>query len=376
MLSLTSEIQENDYIKHLNKKAYLVSLLNEKCEEFITKDRIKKYGLFSYPIFGTDISKRKQIQSADIIYLHWAIGGFLNLNNIENLAKSGKPLIIFMHDMWSITGGCHHSFGCEKFKLKCYQCHNFPPNRKIDLSTREFKKKLKLYSTYKNLYFVSPSKWLYQLAKQSFLTKEKPVFHIPNVVNTNIFKPINKMEAKKILGLAPNSITIVFGAVSVDNPYKGGHYFQKALNILAQKIKNGNIVILIFGSGFNREIANSIPFPTKFLGRLRDDYSISLIYNAANVFVAPSLADNLPTTVMESLACGTPVVGFDVGGIPEMILHKKNGYVAKYKNQEDLALGIIYCLDSNMPGYLPSDFDTHLIINKHLELFKCVSDNL
>ena len=368
MLSLTSDIEGSPFIKHLNKKAQLISFLNSKIENRVTKDKIKEFGLFSYPILGTDISKLNQVIKADIIYVHWAIGGLLTLNGIEELLKLGKPVIMFMHDMWSITGGCHYSFDCEKFAVHCQNCQNFPSNKKIDLSFIEFNKKAKVYNKYQNIYFISPSTWLYNQARSSLLTARKPIYYIPNILNKRLFQPIDKRECRKLLDINPLAIVVAFGAVSIDNPYKGWKYLQEALNIL--KLYNENILILIFGEVYNKEIVDNIQFPIKFLGRLRDDYSTALAYNAANVFVAPSLADNLPTTVMESLACGTPVTGFDIGGIPDMIQHKENGYLAKYKDAQDLADGIIYCIKNDILGKTDPKFNEDQIIDRHLTLFK------
>jgi glycosyltransferase involved in cell wall biosynthesis len=370
MLSLTSDIEDSPFIKYLNKKAQFISFLNSKIEGRVTKDKIKEFGLFSYPILGSDLSKLSQVIEADIIYLHWAIGGLLTLGGIEKLLKLGKPVVMFMHDMWSITGGCHYSFDCEKFKVHCHNCQNFPPNKKIDLSFIEFNKKAKLFNKYENIYFISPSTWLYNQAKSSLLTARKPIYYISNVLNKRLFQPINKRECRKLLDIDPLAITIAFGAASIDNPYKGWKYLQEALTIFKHHNGNKNILILIFGGVYNKKIADNIHFPIKFLGRLRDDYSTALAYNAANVFVAPSLADNLPTTVMESLACGTPVTGFDVGGIPNMIQHKQNGYLAKYKDSKDLADGIIYCIENNILGSIEATFNEDQIIDKHLALFK------
>ena len=312
----------------------------------------------------------EEVKNADYIYIHWALGGFLNLANIEQLAKLGKPVIFFMHDMWTITGGCHHSFACEKYKSGCYNCQIFPKNKKNDLSSKGFKKKLKLYSKYNNLYFISPSKWLYDCAKQSALTKDKPIFHIPNILDNTFFKPFDKKTAKQILNLNPNEIVIAFGAISIDSPYKGWYYLIKALKILSQEQDFKNISILIFGNGFKKEIAAEIPFKTRFTGHLSDEYSTVLVYNAADVFIAPSLADNLPTTILESLSCGTPVVGFNVGGIPDMIKHKENGYLAKYKDANDISEGIKFCLENKIKGYSLPDFGQNFIMNKHFELFE------
>jgi len=374
MLSLSSDIEESKQIKHLGKKSSLISLLDARCGSFLTKSKKKEFGIFSYPLFGTDVSKLPQIQNADFVYLHWVIGGFLSLHGIENLCKIGKPIILFIHDMWPITGGCHYSFDCEKFKIECNNCQIFPKEKKIDLALKEFKKKLILYSKYNNLFFVSPSKWMYNQIKESTLTKEKPVFHIPNIINNKVFKQNNRLEARRILDLDSDSLIISFGAVSVDSPYKGWSYLQEALSILKCRNQQKNILVVIFGSGFNEQIERDIPFPIRFLGRLRDDFSTALLYNASNIFVAPSLADNLPTTIMESLACGTAVVGFNIGGIPDMVIHKKNGYLANYKDSSDLAAGIEYCIENNLKGYLSEDFKREILIEKHLKLFDLIKN--
>jgi len=375
MVSLSSDKERSEQISFLGAKARIVSIINEKVQDYITGKTVREFGAFSYPVLGTDISDNEQIKNADIIYLHWVIGGFLNLKNIEQLVKLNKPVIFFMHDMWTITGGCHHSFTCEKYKLECNNCQVFPQVSNNDLSSKQFNKKSKLYSKYKNLYFVSPSKWLYNCAQQSALTKSKPIFHIPNVIDKTLFKAVDKSVAKQLLNIDTSETVITFGAVSVTSPYKGWEYLKKALDILHQSNTTKKITALLFGSMYDKQLAESIPFPTRFIGRLRDDYSTALVYNASDVFVAPSIADNLPTTVMESLCCGTPVVGFDIGGIPDMIIHKKNGYLAKYKDATDLAEGINYCIENSMKGYLSGDFDTSEIIHKHLELFNYIRKN-
>ncbi|HNF02863.1 MAG TPA: glycosyltransferase, partial [Ferruginibacter sp.] len=116
----------------------------------------------------------------------------------------------------------------------------------------------------------------------------------------------------------------------------------------------------------------AIPFKTRFVGFLKDEYSVSLVYNAANVFVVPSLADNLPTTVLESLSCGTPVVGFDVGGIPDMISHRENGYLARYKSAEDLAEGIRFCIKNQVKGRILANFEKDSVMKRHLDLMETI----
>ncbi len=369
IITLRSALNDDEKVKQKPRRINLGKRLDDKIKAYLNRNNIKKFGSFSYPVFGTNVSKMEDVKNADFIYVHWVLGGFMNLSNIEQLAILGKPVLFFMHDMWTITGGCHHSFSCEKYKSQCYNCQIFPGDKKNDLSAKEFKIKSRLYSKYNNLYFISPSKWLFDCAKQSALTKDKPIFHIPNILDNNFFKPFDKKTAKQILNLTPDEIVIAFGAVSFVSPYKGWDYMLQALKILSLEKKYENISILIFGSGYNKEIADEIPFKTKFTGHLGDEYSTVLVYNAADVFIAPSLADNLPTTVLESLSCGTPVVGFEVGGIPDIIKHKENGYLAKYKDANDIAEGIKFCLNNKIEGYTLPEFEPNSIIEKHLQLF-------
>jgi len=368
ILSLHVSKTKENHINGTSNWSKWKAILDIKIQLYLTRKTNKQLGLFSYPILGTNVSQIEQVKNADIIYIHWALHGFLSLRSINQLAKINKPIIFFMHDMWTITGGCHYSFSCQKYKTHCNDCPIFPGHKIKDLSFKEYKKKLKLYSKYDNLYFVCPSKWLVNCAKDSMLTKNKQIFYIPNVLDNKLYKSFDKKQAKQMLGLDPHEKIIAFGAVDVNSPYKGWPYLQKALEILKNSDKLKNISVLIFGSGYNKQMADSIPFKTKFMGYLKDEHMIAVVYNAADVFVVPSLADNQPTTVMESLYCGTPVVGFDVGGIPDMISHKENGYLAKYKNSEDIARGIEFCIENNLTGKILPQFETSIIIKKHFDL--------
>jgi glycosyltransferase involved in cell wall biosynthesis len=276
--------------------------------------------------------------------------------------------------MWTFTGGCHYSFTCNKYKTECNNCQFFPKDKVKDLAYKEFHKKQKLFPKYDNLYFVSPSKWLYNCTNEATLTKDKPSYHIPNFLDDKMFKPFDKKVAKRILNIDENEIVIAFGAIAIDSPYKGWKYLQEALEILSEDENYKNIHILIFGSGYNKEVANRVPFKTKFAGFLTSEYATTLMYNAADIFVAPSLADNLPYTILESEYCGTPVVAFNTGGIPDLIEHKENGYLANYKDAKDLAVGIKYCLDNHTKGYALPQFDGAAIMNKHLNLINQISN--
>jgi glycosyltransferase involved in cell wall biosynthesis len=371
ILSLQQNTQGVSNVTYLGTRARLISRLEDKIQHYLTRKMNKQLGSFSYPVLGNNVAKLDIVKNADIIYIHWALKGLLNLSGIDNIAQLNKPVIVFLHDMWAITGGCHHSFTCEKYKTEgCNSCPMFPSGKKNDLSAKEFRRKLKIYSKHNNLHFVSPSRWLYNCARESILTRDKPVYYIPNILDSSIFKPADKKTARQVLNIDGNEKIIAFGAITVNSPYKGWPYLQKALELLKDDDTTKGATVLIFGSAYNKEIADAIPFKTRFMGYLLDEYSMALVYNAADVFVAPSLAESFGYVVMEALSCGTPVVGFPVGGFPEMISHKENGYLAKYKDAADVSEGIKFCLDNNIRGYLLPDIRPEATLKKHLELFE------
>ncbi|MBS1752695.1 MAG: glycosyltransferase [Ferruginibacter sp.] len=375
IVSLNYNTQVNSGITYLNKWSKVISKIDNKLQSIITRKIIPQRGSFSYPILGSDVSKLKVIKEADYIYIHWALNGMLNFNSIKKIAQLGKPVIIFLHDMWAITGGCHHSFECSKYKTTgCNACPMFTSSKKNDLSAREFKKKLKLYSSFNNFYFIAPSKWLYGCAKESLLTKNKPVFYIPNILDDAVYKKNNKAVARQLLNLPQDETIVAFGAIEISSPYKGWPYLKKALEIIHEETKDKKISVLIFGSCNKKLMDEAIPFKTVFMGYLKDEYTAALIFNAADIIIVPSLAEAFGYVVMESLSCGTPVVAFNVGGIPDLIRHKQNGYLAKLKDENDLANGIRFCLNNDVKGFLPEDLIPALTIQKHLDLLSHIND--
>ncbi len=374
IISLLPDDHTLENITYLKFRHRITAKINNRIESFLLRGFNKDYGLFSLPVFGHDVSKMEAVKNADIIYIHWVQHGFLNLSNITAIAKLNKPVVIILHDMWSITGGCHYSFNCDNYLTGCKACPVLPNNHRNNLAAAWFNKKKRIYEKYKNLYFVSPSKWLFNCAQESLLTRDKPVFYIPNFLDTTLFKPTNKETAKYILNIDKEISVVTFGAISIKDKRKGWHYLQAALKILKQNYPEQEVLVLIFGSNYNPEMEKTIPFKTKFLGYLSDEYSVSLVYNASDVFVLPSLADNQPTTVQESLSCGTPVVGFSLGGITDMISHKENGYLAKYCDAADVADGIQYCLQNKIKGHILPGFEPHIIFQKHKDLIATIQN--
>ncbi len=299
---------------------------------------------FSTAKIGINISKHKLVNEADIIHLFWINFGFLSLNSIEKLGKNKKPILWNLQDMWPFTGGCHYSGDCLGYENNCGNCQQFlrkPSDN--DLSNHTFERKLEKFKNL-NLIIVPSSNWLAEKAKNSLLFKNYPIITIPTPIDTNIFQPISKQVAKASFELLSDKKYILFAAVKISDKRKGFSYFKEAMAFLKESEANTeDIEVLVFGQAEASDF-EAFPFKVNILGQLSDLNSIAKAYSAASVFVIPSLEDNLPNTIIEAMACGTPVVGFEVGGIPEMIEHKKTGYLAKYKNAEDLSTGINFVL--------------------------------
>jgi len=285
-----------------------------------------------------------QIQSIapDIVHLHWVCGGMLP---IEDLKRINKSIIWTLHDMWAFTGGCHYSDGCEHFRKACGNCPQLNRSAKNDLSRSVLNRKQKAW-TGLDITIVTPSRWLAECAKESTLFAKHRIEVIHNGLDLNLFKPINKTTARQIWNLPINKKLILFGAMSSTSDHK------KGFNLLYEGIKQltakwlGKAELIVFGAS---EPKNPPDFglPVHYLGCLHDDVSLSVLYAAADVMVTPSRQDNLPNTVVESLACGTPVVTFDIGGMPDMIEHQINGYLAKPFDTSDLTVGIDWVLSDD-----------------------------
>lgn len=294
---------------------------------------------------GTDITTLPEFQQADVIHLHWINQGMLSLKDIGKILRSGKPVVWTMHDMWPFTAICHHARSCDNFEKECQSCpFIYGGGGKHDLSNRTFKNKKKLYGI-APITFVGCSQWLSNQAAKSALIGSESVVTIPNPINTNLFKPRNKDEARTLCQLPKDKKLILFGSVKISDKRKGIDYFIESCDLLAKKhpeLKD-NIGIVVFGKG-SEQLKDVLPFPVYSLDYVNDDHKLVLVYNAVDLYVTPSLEENLPNTIMEAMACGVPCVGFNVGGIPEMIDHLHNGYVAQYKSAEDLANGIFWTL--------------------------------
>ena len=288
---------------------------------------------------GSDITKLREFQEADVIHLHWINQGMLSLNGICKILRSGKPVVWTMHDIWPATGICHLTLGCHYFVNRCANCKYLPGGGgSNDLASRIWQKKQQMQVD-ENIYYVACSRWLESEAKTSALLKGQKITSIPNPIDTHIYKKGSKEEARQRLGLPLDKKLILFASQRVTNENKGMSYLIEACRQLSDQCE---VVIL---GGHAEEVVEQLPMKAYPLGYVNEEQRIVDVYNAADVFVLPSLSENLPNTIMEAMACGVPCVAFKVGGIPEEIDHLKNGYVAAYRDAEDLAKGIAWVLE-------------------------------
>lgn len=291
---------------------------------------------------GTDITSLPEFTQADVIHLHWVNQGMLSLNDIDKIIKSGKPVVWTMHDMWPFTGICHYSGTCRKYEKQCHNCEMLLKPHKKDLSYKIFNKKKKIYSD-NNITFVACSHWLEDMAKNSILINNHEITSIPNAINTNLFRPRSKKFAREKLNLPLDKKLLLFGSMKITDKRKGIDYLIEACKIIANNNTelSKDLGVVVLGSN-SEQYASLFPFPIYNMNYVSNEKELVDIYNAIDLYVTPSLQDNLPNTIVEAMACGIPCVGFQIGGIPQMIDHLHNGYVAEYKSSEDLANGIVW----------------------------------
>ncbi len=298
---------------------------------------------------GTDITTLPEFKEADVIHLEWINQGMLSLNDIRKIIAKGKAVVWTMHDLWPAAAVCHYAHMCSSFKTGCHYCRLLPGGGSAnDLSKRVWKCKETVYRN-SNIHFVACSRWLEQQAQQSKLLQGMQITSIPNSIDTNIYHPSDKQDARLSAGLpAGGRRIILFVSQRVTDERKGMVYFIEAIERLVAlyPVMKEKLAVAVLGR-HAEDIAGKLRLPVCPLGYVNDEKKIVSVYNSADVFVLPSLEDNLPNTIMEAMACGVPCVGFDVGGIPEMIDHEINGYVARFKDSDDLMRGIRWVLDPN-----------------------------
>jgi glycosyltransferase involved in cell wall biosynthesis len=319
----------------------------------------------------TGFARRINESDADVAHLHWVAGGMMR---IEDLAYVRKPIVWSLHDMWGYTGGCHIDAGCGRFRTHCGACPALGSTHEHDLSHRVFERKARTLARVRNLTIVGLSGWMAACARESTLFRDLRVVHLPNPIDTGLFKPVEQRIVREMLGLPVDRKLLLFGGYkATDNPYKGFAELSKALDGL----RGEGAELMILGANRPKDPPD-LGSPTHYMGSYQDELSLALLYNAADVTIVPSHQENLSNTIMESLACGTPVVAFDIGGNADMVEHRVNGWLAKPLEADHLAEGIRWTLANSGPAGLreaarrtvEERFERSKVAQRYHELYK------
>ena len=330
--------------------------------------------IFTSPLQGTATRYSPQEMQGDVIHLHW-ISMFLDVPSFLDGLPAEQPVVWTLHDMNTFTGGCHYSSDCLAYRDECRNCPQLGQSAEGDMASHYFQIKQKAIQG-KNLHIVTPSNWMEREARSSTILQHAKSFQtIHNGLDTELFRPYGKEEAREKLGVPQEGVIVGFGSQSLATRRKGA---QILLNALALLPEGQEVVCLSFGGGTVGEAAPGTPRVIS-MGYVNDPVRQALLYSATDVFVMPSLEDNLPQTGVEAMACGTPVVAFDTGGVPDYVRPGQTGLLAAVGDPEDLARKISWLVEhpqeraqmaANARELILRDFHHESQAQKYLEAYQ------
>jgi glycosyltransferase involved in cell wall biosynthesis len=366
-----SKIKYSNSYKVLPKKyQHIENFLSQSAKRLGLNDIGKISSLF--------VNHEEYISQADLINLHNLHSDYFSYLVLPELT-SDKPAIWTLHDMWSFTGHCAYSYDCSRWKIGCGQCPypNVQPAIRRDATDWEWKLKNWVYSR-SNLTIVTPSRWLGEQVQQSMLNRFA-IHHIPYGIDTEAYQPIDPQLCRTVLGISHHKHILMFGAQSLKDSRKGGDLLQQALALLPESLKAETLLLTIGSSG--EAIAKTVGIPHLSLGYLDSDRLKSLAYSAADLFLFPTRADNLPLVLQESMACGTPMVSFNIGGVPDLVRPNQTGYLAEAENAQDFCQGIVQLLEdaplrekmsANCRAIALEEYPLELQAKRYLKLYQKV----
>lgn len=292
--------------------------------------------IHSLALLPSRLTQSLNHRDADILHLHWVQGEMLS---IAEIGRIEKPVVWTLHDMWAFCGAEHLSW--DNRWREGYRHDNRPAHEKwIDLNLWTWQRKRKHWQ--RPMHIVTPSRWLADCVRESALMRDWPISVVPNCIDTVRWQPLDKSLARELLGLPVDVPLLLFGAIG------GGAAFHKGFDLLLDALMHlrdevEDLHLVVFGQ-LPPRYPPDLGFPIHYTGHLHDDLSLRALYSSSDALVVPSRQDNLPNTAVESHACGTPVVAFEIGGLPDIISHKHTGYLAKPFDTVDLAAGIKWIL--------------------------------
>ena len=315
--------------------------LADRGAEIITSRLAAQY--LYYPS-SARVRRHPWVNEATIVQLYNTHGGYFSHRLLPTLAR-GARLVWRLSDMWAVTGHCAYSGSCDRWKIGCGSCPDLAgyPGLPFDTTAALWRLKRSIYAKARPT-IVVPSSWAENIARASPFFAGLDVHNIPNGVDLSVFRPIDRRFARELLGLPPDDDIIFFVAQTLDaNDRKGGNKLAQGLAAFGPR---PNTTVVLAGVG-GEHLAAAIPYPVVRLGYLRDDRLLAAAYSAADIVVAPSRVENLPNSVLESLACGTPVIAFAAGGMQDAVRHLETGWLAPEGDVSSLAQGIGALLDDD-----------------------------
>lgn len=360
--------------RHCRNYAFLMERLNIFLRNGFSKPNLFKVSTASH---GVNIASHPLIVDADIIVLNWINQGMLSLNEIEHISQLGKPIVWIMHDMWNLTGVCHHALECEHYKQQCGNCQFIHNGKyKNDISHKTWQKKRELYNN-SNIYFVTVSQWLANKAKESSLLQNAKISVIHHAFPIEFFKTTVATEVPRQLWTLPNNRKlIIMGAARLDDPIKGIEYAIDAVNILAEQHKDvaAKCELVLFGDIRNPLLLDKIKLPYHYIGRINDNKTLRELYAMASVVLSTSTFETLGATLIEGQAAGCVPVAFGHDGRRDIIEHKVTGYIADNKSSQSIADGIVWAIETAPDRQMLHDsvrknFASEVIAQKYIDLF-------
>lgn len=312
---------------------------------------------------------------ADLVDIHCLHSGTFSHMALPALTAD-KPTVFTFHDMWPITGHCHTSLECGRWRTGCGSCPHLEiyPEVRRDATAIEWRMKRRAYER-SRFTIVTPSRWLHDRVRQSMLARF-PVHHIPHGVETDVFRPLDRLHCRDILGIPKNKNVLICAQESMLRPLKGADLLVEAIQTFPKSLQRDSVLIL-FGEPCGKMISQ-IPMPVYNLGYLHNNHLKALAFSAADLFINPTRAESFGLAVLESMACGTPVVAFDVGGVPELVRPGVTGYLAAPNQALDLSNSVVRLLDdrselANMANrcrqIAVSEYSLDLQVQRYIKLY-------
>lgn len=323
-----------------------------------------------------NLKRHPAYRAADIVHIHGTHTGFLSYLALPDLTYN-KAAVFTLHDMWAVTGGCHYSYNCDRWKIGCGQCPHptLLQGHKPDRTGWEWRLKQWVYRR-SNLVITAPSRWLINQVKDSQL-HHFPSYHVPFGIDTTIYQPLDPAQARAKLGIPPSKKVLMFTATSLEDYRKGGDLLLQALNALPEPLK-AETLLLTMGKG-GQDIDRRITLQSVHLGYVADEHEKVMAYSAADLFLFPTRADAFGLVVQEAIACGTPIVAFNVGGVTDLVHPGVTGYLASPENVADFTDGIVQLLQDdqqrqqmgqNCRAIALEEYSQHLYLQRSLAVYR------